>query len=183
MESLNLKINSELINALLIASIGFVGALLGGRYAMRTEKQETSRKVFEKAYSKIFILIEDSFYSKSLSDDEIIFLGKEIYNILDRAEGYYYPSLKQYASWMLSPEYKGDLSELWHSFCWTFDRQYEKISRDIGLPTRSRYYRINKRQFSNIPHLIKIYFLSNYAILDFLLIIIFVGLLLLINLR
>ena len=49
---------------------------------------------------------------------------------------------------MFDPEYTQNLQELWHSFCWTFDRQYEKVCSDIGLPTRSRYYRINK---DNIP--------------------------------
>lgn len=71
-----MEVNSEIITALLTAAIGFVGALLGGRYSMRSVKQETSRKVFEKAYSKIFLLIEDCFYAKNLDDEKIQSLGK-----------------------------------------------------------------------------------------------------------
>lgn len=178
-----MEIDYEFVDALLVAIIGFIGALLGGRYSMRSVKQETSRKVFEKAYSKIFLLIEDYFYAKDISDNKINSLGEEIYNILETAEGYYYPSLKHYALCMFSPDYKGDISEVWSNFCWTFDRQYEKVSRDIGLPIRSRYYRMNKDQYSSFPHFLKIYFVSSYAILDFVLIIIFIGLIFLIKQR
>ena len=65
---------------------------------------------------------------QKLTDEQITDLGLEINEILEKADGYYYPSLKQYAQWMFDPEYTQNLQELWHSFCWTFDRQYEKFA-------------------------------------------------------
>lgn len=165
-----IAMNNELFSGVLIALIGFLGAIFGGKYSAKTEKQVTSRIIFEKAYSEIFLLIENDFYNKKLTDEQITDLGLEINEILQKADGYYYPSLKQYAQWMFDPEYTQNLQELWHSFCWTFDRQYEKVCSDIGLPTRSRYYRINKRQYSGVMHFFKIYFFSRYAWADILLI-------------
>ncbi|MCD5204540.1 hypothetical protein IV286_05965 [Enterococcus faecium] len=174
-----ITINNELISGILVALIGFLGAVIGGKYSTKSEKQVTSRLIFDKAYSKIFILIEDNFYNKNLSDQEISNLGRQIYDILENADGYYYPSLKQYASWMFDPKYNQNLQELWHSFCWTFDRQYEKTASEIGLPPRSRYYRMNKNQYSSKWNFLKIYFFSRYAWADFLLIIILIALLIL----
>lgn len=166
-----MTINNDLISAILIALIGFLGAILGGRYATRSEKQTTSRLVFEKSYEKIFSLIEDDFYNKQLTNEQISAYGKSIYEILDSSDGYYYPSLKQYASWMFDPNYKGNLQDLWHSFSWTFDRQYEKTTNEIGLPKRSRYYRFNKHQYSDKFHYFRIYLTSNYVYVDILFIV------------
>lgn len=165
---------NDFFSSLLIAFIGFLGAIIGGKYSTKITKLETSRLVFDKSYSKIFSLIEDKFYNKNLSNNEIQKLGQEIYHILDSADGYYYPSLKQYASWMFSDTYSGNLQELWHSFCWTFDKEYERVSKQIGLPTRSRYYRMNKRQYSSKLDLFKIYFFSSYIIYDICILLMFV---------
>lgn len=166
---------NSLISTLITALVGFLSAIIGGLYATRTEKQVTARIVFENAYHEIFELIED----KSLSDDEIAKLGKNIYSILQKSNGYYYPSLKKYALWMFNGEYNDNLQELWHSFSWTFDRQYEKVTSLIGIPPRSRYYRMNTKQYSSFFHLIRIYFLSKYGTIELLLILI--GLLLTLN--
>ncbi|MDD1403524.1 hypothetical protein [Ligilactobacillus salivarius] len=170
---------NSLISTLITALVGFLSAIIGGLYATRTEKQVTARIVFENAYHEIFELIEDKFYDKSLSDDEIAELGKNIYSILQKSNGYYYPSLKKYALWMFNGEYNDNLQELWHSFSWTFDRQYEKVTSLIGIPPRSRYYRMNTKQYSSFFHLIRIYFLSKHGTIELLLILI--GLLLTLN--
>ena len=86
---------NSLISTLITALVGFLSAIIGGLYATRTEKQVTARIVFENAYHEVFELIEDKFYDKSLSDDEIAELGKNIYSILQKSNGYYYPSLKK----------------------------------------------------------------------------------------
>lgn len=171
--------NNELFSGILIALIGFFGAIFGGKYSAKTEKQVTSRIIFEKAYAKIFLLIENDFYNKKLTNDQITTFGIEINEILENADGYYYPSLKQYAQWMFDPKYTQNLQELWYSFCRTFDRQYEKVCSDIGLPARSRYYRMNKRQYSGIMHFFKIYFFNRYAWADILLISLLVSLIVL----
>lgn len=155
---------NSLISTLITALVGFLSAIIGGLYATRTEKQVTARIVFENAYHEIFELIEDKFYDKSLSDDEIAELGKNIYSILQKSNGYYYPSLKKYALWMFNGEYNDNLQELWHSFSWTFDRQYEKVTSLIGIPPRSRYYRMNTKQYSSFFHLIRIYFYLNMVL-------------------
>lgn len=166
--------DSNFILPILTALIGILGVIIGGRYSLRTNQQETSRIIFEKTYHPIFKIIEDKFYKKDLSDYEITKLGREIYQILDDSKGYYYPSLKQYSSQMFSPDYKGDLNELWNSFCWSFDKEYSRVSKEIGLPQRSRYYRLNMRQYENKFQLIKIYVFSKYVIYDLLLIFIMI---------
>src|SRR5699024_12836598 len=102
----------------------------------------------------IFELIEDKFYDKSLFDDEIAELGKNIYSILQKSNGYYYQSLKKYALWMFNGEYNDNLQELWHSFSWNFDRQNEQVTSLIGIPPTSRYYPTYTKQISSLVKLI-----------------------------
>ena len=170
---------NNLISTLITALVGFLSAIVGGLYATKTEKQATARIIFEHAYHEIFELIEDKFYDKTLSDQEIKELGKKIYSILQKSNGYYYPSLKKYALWMFNGEYNDSLQELWFAFSSTFDKQYEKITSLIGIPPRSRYYRMNTKQYSSFFHLAKIYFLSKHGSIELLLILI--GLLLTLN--
>lgn len=170
---------NSLVSTLITALVGFLSAIVGGFYATKTEKQVTARITFENAYHEIFELIENKFYDKSLSDYEIKRLGGEIYSILQKSNGYYYPSLKIYALWMFSGNYDGNLQELWFAFSSTFDKQYEQVTSLIGIPKRSRYYRINTKQYSSFSHLIKIYFFSKNGAIE--LLIILIGLLISLN--
>jgi len=148
-----------------LALLGVVGSIVAGRYVLMTERQVTARIVFEKSYFPIFSLIENVFYSEKLSVEEIREYARKILDIFDSADGYFYPSLKHYAEHLLSIN-TSNKDEEWHSFCWTFDRQYEKVTRSINIPRRSRYYRLNKNQYSDRFHLFRIYFLDPYVIMD-----------------
>lgn len=179
---MTLHLDLKLVQTVIVALIGFLGAILGGRYSKRSEEQATARKTFELCYQSIFELIEYKFYSKDLSLEEYQELGNQFLAIFKKAKGYYYPSLKVYSEWLAEASNIDEAIKNMESFTWTFDRQYSHVCSVIGLPTRSRNYRANTNQYRNESQLIYLSFFDGYAWQNWLIIICIVALLFFFNL-
>ncbi|KRN94568.1 hypothetical protein [Pediococcus stilesii] len=158
-----MNINNKTLLALCIALIGLIGSILGGRYSKINEQQITDRKIFDNCYSKIFKIMEYNFYSKELNLFEYQELGKQLLKIFDKSQGYFYPSLKEYAKWLASAKDTSTAQFALSSFSWTFDKQYTKVCSKIGMPKRSRYYRQNTHQYKDLKNLIFLSFFDAYA--------------------
>ncbi|WP_203249310.1 hypothetical protein [Sporosarcina beigongshangi] len=79
---------------------------------------------------------------------------------------YYYPSLKIYAE-RLRIASEENYQELWGYFSGRFGDEYDRISRSIGVPIRTRVYRLSRSHYKDQGHWWRIYLFSGKeAIID-----------------
>ncbi|MBE1555488.1 hypothetical protein [Sporosarcina limicola] len=143
-----------------------LAAFISARFISRREHQKTNRIIFEKCYSKIFQFIEYDLFSEKVRLETVRYYGESIVRILDDANMYYYPSLKIYAE-RLRIASEENYQELWGYFSGRFGDEYDRISRSIGVPIRTRVYRLSRSHYEDQGHWWRIYLFSGKeAIID-----------------
>lgn len=139
---------STILDTLTTIGIALFTSLLAARYTSKPERQKTSRLLFEKSFSLIFVRVEKKLYSKEISLHEVHSFGKEILEICVKSNGYYHPSIKAYAEKLASATNQ-NYKEEWLYFSERFSMRYDATCKTIGLPLRNSSYRINHNQFSS----------------------------------
>lgn len=141
---------NELFVPILLA---IISSYVAFKMGVKPEKQKTSRLMFEKSFLPIFKYLEKDLYNKSLSFKEVQELANQILTILSTSNGYYQPSVKDYAL-QLKRSSERDYMEHWIYFSKRFSYRYDKVCKDIGVPLRSSAYRVNQRQYTDWSELL-----------------------------
>lgn len=136
---------NELFVPILLA---IISSYVTFKMGVKPEKQKTSRLMFENSFLPIFNYVEKDLYNKSLSLEEVQELSNHILTILSTSNGYYHPSVKDYAL-KLKRSSKNNYMEHWIYFSKRFSYRYDKICKDIGVPLRHSAYRLNQRQYTD----------------------------------
>lgn len=168
----------EIIDTIISASIALLASLISARFISRREHQKTNRLIFEKCYSKIFQMIEYDLFSKEINLKTVRYYGNRIVRILENGNMYYYPSIKIYAE-RLENASEEKYKQYWEYFSERFSTEYNRVSRSIGVPLRTRVYQLSRKHYKNTMHWFIIYLTSGKeAIIDTISIFILIALLL-----
>lgn len=133
---------------MLISSIvTLLAAYIGFRASGLNNKHKTYIKMMECNYFPIFQVLEKSFF-REITLSEAIDLGNKIVSIIDKNPMYIDPSLRIYANRLVNSN-QSDFQNNFMTFCSTFDENYDKTSRLVGIPLRSYAYRIDMGQYEN----------------------------------
>jgi len=122
--------------------------------------------MYDNVFLPIFELVEEDLYKKNLTLEETQQYGDSINEIIEKSHGYYHPSLKEYGR-KLSNTNNNNYLEQWEYFSERFDKRYDKISKQLGIPTRNYAYRINNGQYKNNISLIKMLMLNDIVTIIF----------------
>ncbi len=166
---------TPILPAIITSAIAFLSALIGSRNFRNSDKRNTRRKMIENCYLPLYNLLEYKLY-QDLTLEKTQEIGKEIVSIFTSSNQYFYPSLKIYAERLVSSN-QNNYFENWLYFCNRFDKEYDRSCKLIGLPIRSRAYRINRKQFHGNKQFYRIYFLNLEGIIEIFILFIFVTIL------
>lgn len=151
--------------AVLTSIISIVAAKIGANSVVSSEKLKTARKTLYQSYIPIYKLLEYKMF-QDIPFEECVELCKQVIEIFDASDYHYYPSLKIYAEFVVDSDANTYLDD-WKYFCKRFNREYDKYSRLLKLPKRSRSYRINRKQYEDDYHFFRIYFWNTEGLIEF----------------
>ncbi|WP_368644802.1 hypothetical protein AB4027_06885 [Alkalibacterium putridalgicola] len=134
------------------------------KIGIKPEKQKTSRLLYEKSFLPIFNYVENDLYSKSITVKEAHEIANQIIILLSNSDGYYHPSVKDYALKLKRSNDK-DYMKHWTYFSERFSYRYDRLCKDIGIPLRNSSYRINHKHYKNKFELIKLFIKLSWPVL------------------
>lgn len=151
--------------AVLTSIISIVAAKIGANSVVSSEKLITARKTLYQSYIPIYKLLEYKMF-QNIPYEECVGLCRQVIEIFDASDYHYYPSLKIYAESIIESDASSYLKN-WKYFCKRFDREFDKYSRMLKLPKRSRTFRINRKQYEDDYHFFRIYFWNVEGVIEF----------------
>lgn len=138
-------------------SIAIISSYATYMIGLKSEQRKTDRLLYEKSFLPIFKYVEKDLHNKNLSLKETHELANQILIILSRSDGYYHPSVKDYALKIKRSNQDTYLGH-WEYFSERFSLRYDKLCKKIGIPLRGAAYRLNQKQYKNIWEMVKLYF-------------------------
>lgn len=159
----------NVLSGYITIAVTILGIYLGhkARFSAFFEKQ------LKEVYSPIFIKLEPYLY-KEITLKQALLYAKFLYKIINKHHLLCDPKLVYYVELFCNAVKNGkDFQYAYMEICSHVDRKYDKLRRQLRLPVRPLWYRLNKDQYKTKQRLIValvMYILLNLLLVAMLLI-------------